>query len=487
VKGWRAFSQIPAVKFKKSDEEARYRALLNKAERYFMKKKEKIIIIGGDAAGMTAANKIRRNNELADISVFEKGEYISYAACGIPYYISNEIEDIDRLMIATPEKFIKEKNIQIHLQSEVISIHPREKAVNVKALTSSLTRKYTYDKLLIATGAVPKILPIEGVGLKNVFSVRSIYDALAIKSSIQSQRLKKAVIIGSGYVGLEMAEALRIAGLEVTVVELANHLLPSFDPEFSSFVENVLHANGCHFHSARQVFKILGKDKVEGVELKDGQSISADLVILSNGIKPNTELAKLAGIELGKNGAIKVNNRMQTNLRNIYAAGDCAEIFNLVKNKNDYIPLGTNANKQGKVAADNICQISSKLSGVTGTAIFKLFDREFAITGLTEKFALKLKIPAKSVLIKSHNRAGYYPNAGSFVIKLIFNATTGLILGTQMFGSNGSVKRIDVISTALSQKMTIEQLSRLDLAYAPPFSPVWDPILIAAQQALKMK
>ena len=445
----------------------------------------KIIIVGGVAAGMSAASKARRNNARAEIIVLEKSGYVSYGACGLPYYISDDIRHARQLIAITAEDFRSKRNIDVRLYHEGVSFDPKRRVVRVKDLQQDELYELTYDKLIIATGARPVIPPLSGMDRRGVFVLRSMEDGIQIKEYIESKAPQHAVIVGGGYIGLEMAEALSKQNIGVTVVEMQDQLLTNFDADMAGIVEKELQEKNCEVIKSDGVKAILGDDQVEVVQLLRGRQLKAGLVILSVGIRPNVEFALSGGVQLGRSGAIAVSTRMQTNIIDVYAAGDCAEAKNLVSGKDDYIPLGTTANKQGRIAGDNATGVVSHFKGMVGTAAVKVFDLEIARCGITENQAKSLKLPFKTVSITDKSRAGYYPHPQNITVKLIFHAQTGRLLGGQMIGKEGVAKRIDVLATALHQKMTVMDIAQLDLSYAPPFAPVWDPLLIAANQAVK--
>ncbi len=444
-----------------------------------------IIIIGGNAAGMSAASRARRNDPEAEIIVFEKTGDVSYGACGLPYFISDDIKEAQALIAVSVEKFREERRIDVHLYSEVVGFDPKSRQAEVRNLKSGQNEKHQYSKLIIAGGARSVIPPIPGRDLKNVFVLRTLADGIKIKEKIAQENYRHAVIVGGGYIGLEMAEAFKKCNIDVTIVEMLDQVMPNIDPDMADLVEEELTDNGCRVIKSNGVKEIRGKDRAENVLLNNGDSIDTDLILLSVGIKPDIEFAVDAGVCTGQSGAIETDNRMRTNIIDVYAAGDCAEVKNLVTGKNDYIPLGTTANKQGKVAGDNATGGTAKFNGIVGTAVVKVFDLEVARTGMTEAEANKRKQAVKSVVIKSISRAGYYPDPQRITVKLIFEVQEGRLLGAQIAGKEGVAKRIDILATALHQKMTVQEISDLDLSYAPPFAPVWDPVLIAANQAVK--
>ncbi|MBN1408622.1 MAG: CoA-disulfide reductase [Calditrichaceae bacterium] len=444
-----------------------------------------IIIIGGNAAGMSAASKIRRNDPKVKITVFEKSNYVSYAACGLPYFISGDIDRADNLIAVKMDDFIEKRNIQVKLRHEGQSFDSRSKTVNVKNLDDDRIIKLEYDKLIIATGASPIMPSLAGSHLQNIFVLRTMDQGIILKEHIERANPKNALIIGGGYIGLEMAEALVKKNLKATLVEMRNQLMNTVDKEISDQIENYLKEKGCEVLKSDKVTAFIGDNKVEAVRFQRSDELPIDLVIASSGVQPNVEFAVSGGVELGKSGAIAVNTKMQTNKIHVYAAGDCAEAKNLLTGKSDYVPLGTTANKQGRVAGDNASGKVSHFNGMVATATVKVFDLEIARTGLTEQQATDLHIPYKKVVIKDKTKASYYPGSKPMTVLLIFNAINSRLLGAQIAGYQGAAKRIDILATALHKAMTVQEIAELDLSYAPPFAPVWDPVLIAANQAVK--
>lgn len=440
----------------------------------------KLIVIGGVAAGMSAASKARRIAPDIDIKVYTKEKDFSYANCGLPYFIGDKIKKHEKLLARTLESF-ESQNINLQTNHVVNKINPLQQTVEVCNLITGDSFIDKYDKLIIATGARPILPPWEGIDLQGVFVVRNITNSINIKDYIMKQKPKNAVIIGGGYIGLEMAENLVEYGCKVTVIERTSHIVPNMDEDMASIVTNYLKNNSIDVLTNEIVEGFIGNNKVEKV-ITTNNTIDCDLAIISIGVAPNSEIAAKAGIELGIKNAIRVNEKMETNIKNIYAAGDCATINNLVSNKENYIPAGTNANKQGKIAGENAAGGNDCLKGVVGTAITKVIDLEIARTGLSEKECEKLKINHISNKIKAKTLAGYYPGAEDIYVKLIVEKGTNRLLGGQIVGFRGAGKRIDVIATALTLKANIKDLINMDLAYAPPFSPVWDPLLVVLNQ-----
>ncbi len=445
----------------------------------------KYVIIGGNAAGMSAARRIRRNDAQAQVLVLEKSDFVSYGACGIPYYVSDVIKDRQALIALPVQRFLDD-GIDVRLRHEALEIDVRKKTVYFKQVGAQSVQKAGYDRLILALGARPVVPKISGTDLNGVFTIRSLDGAEQLKRELQSGKHRNAVIIGAGYIGLEMAEALRAYDVRVTIVELLPQVLPSIDTDMAELVETELKENGCVVKLGQEVVKILGASGVTGVVLANGEQIDASLVLMTVGVRPNVELARKAGVQIGATGAIEVDGHMRTNVRHVYAAGDCAEVKNLVTNKNDYIPLGNTANKQGRIAGDNASGGHSVLTGVVGNAAVKVFGLDVARAGVTEAYAARLKMPVKSITIKSRTEAHYMPESKRIHIKLIFDVNSGRLLGAQMVGGEAVAKRMDILATAMQQKMTVADVAQLDLNYAPPFAPVWDPVLIAANQAVKL-
>ncbi len=447
---------------------------------------ERIVVIGGVAAGMTAASRARRLNSNTEILVFEKSGNVSYGSCGLPYFVSDVIKSHENLVVYDSKFFKEKRNIDVFLRHEVVAIQPENLTILVKNLNTNEEKKYQYDKLLISTGARALAPPIKGIDLGGVFTLRILEDGVAIKNYIRKNSPKKALIVGAGYIGLEMSESIIASGLKVTIVERMPNILGTMDDEINEIVEKELNAKGVILLKSTSVTEFIGEgEQVKKAILDNGETLDVDIVIIGTGIKPNSELAKEAGIELGQTRAIKVNERMETNIPNIFSAGDCVEAYHQVLEKPVYIPLGTTANKQGKVAGENIAGGNAAFNGIIGTALFKCFELEIARTGITEKEAKSEGLDYISNMIDQGSRAGYYPGGSKIRIKLIANKSTGRILGAEMVGKEGVSKRIDVFAAVIAAKMTVDDFSNLDLSYAPPFAPVWDPNLIAANELKK--
>jgi NADPH-dependent 2,4-dienoyl-CoA reductase/sulfur reductase-like enzyme len=446
---------------------------------------ERLVVIGGVAAGMSAASRARRLNPKIEIMVFEKSGFVSYGSCGLPYFVSDVIKAPENLVVYDAKFFKEKRNIDVYLHHEVLKIFPAKRSVLVKDLEKDKEFEVGYDKLVIATGARAVKPNIKGIDLNGIFTIRFLEEGIAIKNFIRENSPKKALIIGAGYIGMEMAEALVSLGIDVTIVEVMPNILGSMDDEINEVVEAELQKNGVKLLKSISVVEFVGDGFVRKAILNNDSSLDVDLVIVGAGIKPNSEIARDAGIEIGRSGAIPVNQRMETNIPGVFAAGDCAEAFHLVLGRPVYIPLGTTANKQGKVAGENAVGGNAIFKGIVGTAVFKVFELEVARTGISEKQAKEEGIDYVSTVIEHSSRAHYYPGGSKIRVKLIAERKTGRLLGAEMVGRDGVAKRIDVFATALHARMSIGEIAGLDLSYAPPFAPVWDPILIAANDIEK--
>ncbi len=430
----------------------------------------KVIIIGAVAAGTSAATEIKRNDKEAEIVIYEKDKYISYSGCGMPYYISNEIRNFDEIVSRDAEYFKNKNNIDIFIEHEVLSINPDVKTVTVKNILNDEIIQDTYDKLVIATGATSTVPKVKGSENKNVFVLRNINDMNNIKSFIQKHTPQKAAVIGGGFVGLEMCESFKNLGMEVTLIARST-ISKGIDKDMTVYIEEYLKENGVTVLTDTQTEEI----NEQGVILGDGNIIKADIVLLATGIKPNVDLAKSIGIELGTTGAIKVDKNMKTNIDDIYSCGDCIEMFNAVTGKAIYRPLGSTANKTGTIAGSNITNIKEEFRGVLGTGIYRIFNMSVGQTGLSEEEAIKQGFDIRVSIDKKINKPR---NMGGkpIIIKAIADNKDGRLLGAQIIGYDGVDKRLDVLVTAISLKAKAEDLIHLDLAYSPPFSLPRDPL-----------
>jgi NADPH-dependent 2,4-dienoyl-CoA reductase/sulfur reductase-like enzyme/rhodanese-related sulfurtransferase len=443
----------------------------------------KIVIAGGTAGGASAAAKARRQDENADIIMFERGPYISFANCGLPYFISGDIKERDKLFVQTTDVFKNRFNVESKINCEVISINRLNKEVDVLDLTEGKVFKERYDNLILATGANPIMPPIIGIDAKNVFKLQSIPDMDEIVEYLNTRSPKRALVIGGGFIGLELVEALTKRGLKVTIVELLNQLMPSMDADMASFITKHLREKGVSVHLKDGVKALHGEEFIEKAELYSGARIPTDIVIVSIGVRPNVCLAKDARLHIGNTGAVWVNERQETSDPNIYAVGDMTESTHIVTKKKTWIPLATSATKQGRVAGANAAGGNKLFKGVLGTSIVKVMDIAAARTGLSEKEAKALGLDYYVSYTNSPSHANYYPDASALFIKLVVERGNGRLLGAQVVGEKGVDKRIDVFASALYSGLTVMDLEDLDLAYAPPYSSSRDPVVIAGMAA----
>lgn len=442
----------------------------------------RILIIGGVAAGAKAAAKSRRELPDAEINLYTDDTHISYSACGLPYYIEGNFEDYRLLLVRSPEEF-EEKNIHIHLKHRAVKIVPESKQVLIQNLDSQKAFLAEYDKLIIATGARPIIPIIKNVYLPDVFTLRKIEDGIAIKE--KALKSKHATIVGAGYIGMELLEAFVRQNLHVTVCEYSPQIMNFFDEDMSKLIEEQLKSisNGrFELYTSELVTEFSGDTTgVNAVRTGSGREFQTDMVVLCAGVAPNVEIAQEAGIELGITGAISVNERMETSIKDIYACGDCAESNLIVSNTKIWMPLGSNANKQGRTAAINACGGDDKFSGVLGSAVTRCLNLTMSMTGLTEKKAIMLGYKPVSVTVTKNDKVGYMPDVNNITLKLTADYETGQILGAQAVGAGDADKRINALTAALLAKMSVTEFYKNDLTYAPPYSPTIDPLLNAAQ------
>lgn len=438
----------------------------------------KVIVIGGVAAGMSAAAKLKRMNHDAQVVVYEKGSYVSYGACGLPYYVSGENDDYTKMIARTKEEF-EASGIDVYVRHEVVKVSPERKQIMVKNLDNGDVFLDAYDKLMIGTGTVAIQPPFEGHDLANIHVLKTLDDGIELKEIANQNEIENVVIVGGGYIGIEVAEAMRYLGKNVTVIEMADRVLTNFDQEITDIVEQELDKQGVQLQLNEKVEKFHGTEVVDTVQTDKGM-YHADLVILALGVKPATDFLEGSGIHLAKNGAIIVDREMRTNIDDIYAAGDCAQVYHKVMQENTYIPLGTNANKCGRIAGANLAGEHQKYTGTLGSAAVKVFDLEVARTGLSEKDAKQLAIDYTTVFVESVDRPKYYPDQTPIWIKLICEKRTRRILGAQAVGPKGIVLRIDMFAIAIHNKMSADELGMTDLCYAPPFAGVWDAVHIAS-------
>lgn len=441
----------------------------------------KVIIIGGVAAGMSAASKLRRLDKEIEIVVYEKGEVLSYGACGMPYFISDEIKESKSLIARTKFQF-EEMGIKVFIKHEVIDVNDENKTIKVLDLDNNIEKIESFDKLIIGSGASPIKLDIPGKELNNILSLSTLEDGIKLKELGLNDNIKDVTIVGAGFIGLELVETFVKLGKNVTLVEYLDQVLPSFDEDITKYILDHILENKVNVYLEEKVVKYEGSDNVSKV-ITNKREINTDLVIEAIGIKPNTYFLKNSNIELLKNGAVKVNDYMETNVKDIYAAGDCASIYNKIKDTYDnYSPMGHNANKQGRVIAENIAGNNFKFNGVLGTTVIKVLDIEAGKTGITEKEFKALNLPYEVVKVKGRNKAHYYPGSDRVSVKIIYDPKTKVIKGAQIVGKEDAALRIDIFAVAIFKELTTDELGYLDLAYAPPFAGVWDVVQIAANK-----
>lgn len=444
---------------------------------------KKVVIVGGVAAGASAAARLRRMDEDAQIIMVERGEYISFANCGLPYYVGGVIKKRERLLIQTPRSMFKRFNIEVRNNSEVEQINPQEKEIVIKNTLEGDSYRESYDYLVLCPGAAPIIPNIPGINQPNVFSVRNVPDSDRIKQYIDMNEPKTAVIIGGGFVGLEMAEMLYECNLDVCIVEAADQLMGPLDPEMAAIVHSYLRSQDIELCLGDQAISMEGSDQVESVILASGRKVPADIVILGIGVKPEVGLATNAGLAIGSTGGILVDEYLRTSDPFIYAAGDAIQIKDFVTGQDSLLPLASPANRQGWLIANNLCHRPIKYTGAQGTAIVKIMDQTVAVTGKNEKTLRKLGIPYQACHAQPNSHATYYPGSSVMTAKLLFDPQDGKVLGAQIVGRDGVDKRIDVIATAIRAGMTVFDLQELELAYAPPFSSAKDPVNMLAYAA----
>lgn len=451
-----------------------------------MADKQHLVVIGGVAAGMSAASKARRTNRDLAITVFERGEWISYSACGLPYFVGGLVESEQQLVARTVEQFARQ-GVDVRLRHAVTSIDTRNKTVRVlnNAKPDSAPMDVPYDALIIAAGARPFRPPVEGIDLDGVFHLYTMPDALAMREYIAMRRPRHAVIVGGGYIGLEAAENLERRGIKIAVVQRPPQLFSSVDHEITELVEQELQRHDVDLTLCTSALSACEGEagRVTCIQTTHGK-LDTDMVLLATGVRPNVELAAGAGIKLGASGAIAVDDHQRTSAPHVYAAGDCAEHFDRVTGQPNWVPLGTTANKQGRIAGANAAGGDERFRGIVATTITRVFDMEVGRTGVTSIEAERHGFDVASAVVDSTDIAGYYPGHAPIRVKLIAEKGSGRLLGVQAAGK-GVAKRIDVAATALTAGMTVEDMAWLDLGYAPPFNSVWDPLLVAANNVMK--
>ena len=447
--------------------------------------RNRLVIIGGDAAGMSAAAKVRREDPGREIVVFERSPHTSYSACGMPYFIGGVVAKAEQLIARTPEKFREKYRIDVRTRHDVVEIDPANAEVLVKDLDSGTASRMDYDQLLIATGAIPFCPQVPGAGAAGIFGLSTLQSGIRVRQYMDAEQPRRVVVVGGGYIGLEMAEAFIRCGLEVALVERGTQVMGTLDPDMGAQVSEALRDIGVTLYLEESLVGFETEANRVKAVATDQRNLPADLVLLGLGTRPHSVLAVDAGLTPGASGAIPVNSRQQTALANVWAAGDCAESFHLVSRRPVHIALGTIANKQGTVAGTNLAGDYATFPGVVGTAVSKICKYEVARTGLQEKEIKQLGLEAASATITSKTRAGYYPGAGPITVKLWAERGSGRLLGGQIVGIEGAAKRIDVLAVALHAGLTVDEVVHLDLSYAPPYSPVWDPVQTAARQLVK--
>lgn len=439
----------------------------------------KIIIIGGVAGGATAAARLRRLDEKAEIIIYERSGYISYANCGLPYYIGGVIEDREDLTLQTPEGFARRFRVSAKVLHEVIDIHAEAKTVLVKNLKTGEVFEDTYDKLILSPGAKPSVPAYAPTNAENVFTLRTVEDTFRIHEYIERNKPKTVTVIGGGFIGLEMAENLRNLGMNVTILQRGDQLLSILDRDMASFIHAKFKASGVRLVFGAKITAIQSENGRVSVTAEHMPTLDSDMVILSIGVTPENTLAEKAGLTLGQKGAIVVNDKMETSKPDIYAVGDAVEISHVVTGKPAVISLAGPANKQGRIAADNICGLDSHYRGSQGSSVVKIFDMTVAMTGIGEKTAQKLGIDYEKIILSPASHAGYYPGASVMTMKVLYEKKTEKLLGAQIVGYDGVDKRIDVLATAIFAGLPASELKDLDLAYAPPYSSAKDPVNMA--------
>ncbi len=439
---------------------------------------ERLVVIGGDAGGMTAATQARRLRPELDIVVVEKGDWTSYSACGIPYLVGGHIGSVDDLVVRTPQDFRDQHRIDVRLRHEARSIDLDRRSVEVWDADHGRTVRVPFDQLMLGVGARPRRPDLPGMDADIVHGVQTLGDATHLLAHAERSACERVVVVGGGYIGLEMAEAFVQRGATVTVVEQAPEVMRTLDADMGALVRAAMERQGVEVRVG------VGVESVgDGVVHTSDGDLKTDLVVLGLGVQPNSELAAEAGIELGAGGAISVNRRQATSVDGVWAAGDCADSYHLVTTRKVYVALGTVANKQARVAGTNLAGGYATFPGLVGTAATKVCDTEIARTGLTEIEATRDGFGYHAVTIESTTKAGYLPESRPLSVKMLAERNSGRLLGAQIVGQEGAGKRIDVVATALHNAMTVEEMTHLDLSYAPPFSPVWDPVLVAARKA----
>lgn len=442
-----------------------------------------LIVIGGDGAGMGAASQARRINKDLSIAVFERGEHVSYAACGMPYYISDDVKDYKSLIAIDVDEFINKKNIQIHTLSEVTNVDFNLKKITVNHNVENSS--YTYDRLIIATGASAALPPIPGIDNENIFVLRSLQHGMNIKKYVLDKKPSSVILIGGGNISLELAETFTKLKLDVTILEKMDSVASLMSPEIQKIITDVLIKNGVKIHTAVDIESISREDKNLSVNTGNGK-FTADFIVVSTGARPNTALFKNSDLKLFVNGAIIIDEKSMTNIDNVFAAGDCCTVKNLITGKDDYIPIATTANKQGRVAGLQAADVKTEIfRGAIGSQMLKICELEVAKTGFNSTDASKHGIDIVEEFIEWKSRPGYYPGSDRIFVKLTVRKDNRKLIGGEIAGSDGAALRINTIAAAITGGMTVEDFAYLDTGYSPPFSPVWDPVIAAAQNFIR--
>ena len=442
-----------------------------------------LLVIGGDAAGMSAASQARRASSSISIGVFDRGEFVSFASCGIPYYISNEIHDYRELLAIDVESFIQKRNMLIRTGAEAVRADLTGKKIVISSNGTEET--WTFSSLIIATGARSVVPPIPGIDDENIFFLRNLRDGINIKQFIDKNSPRRGIIIGGGFIGLEMAESLRKLSIETTILEKLDSVATTMSPDIRTLVTKKLVDNGVRLHTGTGISSISREGKNIIVHTDRGD-METDFIIASTGVRPNTEFLSGSTLDFHRTGAIIVNEKSFTGIPDVYAAGDCATVKHIVTGKDVFMPLGSTANKQGRVAGLQAAGVSSEsFHGITGTQLVKIFNLEVGKTGLNTRDAETEGIPADSVSVTWHSRAGYYPGAEEMLVTLTVRRDSGLVIGGEIAGTDGAALRTNIIAASITGGIHVNDLAYMDLGYAPPFSPVWDPVAAAAQRLLK--
>ncbi|AWZ03848.1 MULTISPECIES: FAD-dependent oxidoreductase [unclassified Streptomyces] len=450
--------------------------------------RERLVVVGGDAAGMSAASQARRLKGPAELEItaFERGHFTSYSACGIPYWIGGLVGGRDELIARTPEEH-RERDIDLRTRTEVVELDLAGRRVRARDLVSGAEYWTGYDKLVLATGARPVRPRLPGIGAHGVYGVQSLDDGQRLMDALERTEGRRAVVVGAGYIGVEMAEALVGRGFEVTVLHRGEQPMSTLDPDMGALVHSAMNGMGIRTVARAEASKILTDEegRARAVATASGEEYPADVVVLGIGVEPRTALARAAGLPLGESGGLLTDLSMRVRGQaDIWAGGDCVEVLDLVSGGMRHIPLGTHANKHGQVIGSNAGGGYATFPGVVGTAVSKVCELEIARTGLRERDALAVGLRFVTATIRSTNTAGYYPGAEEMTVKMLAEHRTGRLLGVQIVGGAGSAKRVDIAAVALTAGMTVDQVVSLDLGYAPPFSPVWDPVLVAARKTV---